>query len=192
MECTSRHHCLVYEGSPALQLPALTATIQRRLNEGYRCLYLNSKPMVMGIRSSLAALGVDVAAEVQRGRLVLSSDSCVSADGVFDVTGMLGLLEETLDRALRDGYKGLWASGDMTWEFGSEKNFEKLVEYEHRLEEIFSRRPELMGICQYHRDTLPAEVIQQARAVHRSLYVNETLSLFNPDYRCETLPVFKS
>ncbi len=41
------------------------------------------------------------------------------ADGSFDVPMMLANLEEALDQALRDGYKGLWATGDMTWEFGS-------------------------------------------------------------------------
>ncbi len=35
---------------------------------------------------------------------------------------MLHKLEDALDQALSDGYKGLWATGDMTWEFGSEKN----------------------------------------------------------------------
>ena len=33
-------------------------------------------------------------------------------------------------RALDDGYSGLWATGDMSWEFGPAKDFSMLLEYE--------------------------------------------------------------
>ncbi len=81
-----------------------------------------------------------------------------------------------------DGYKGFWAAGDMTREFGHERNFTKLMEYEHRLEDLFGRRSELCGICQYHQDTLPPEVARQGLLAHRSVFINETLSRMNPHY----------
>jgi len=178
----SRHQCQIYAGPPSRQLPALAVTIQRKLEEGYRCLYLNSRPMVTGIRSSLAALGMDVGHEVAQARLILSSEPVTSVGGGFDVDRMLSMLENALDQALNDGYKGLWAAGDMTWEFGHEKNFVKLLEYEHRLEDLFCRRPELCGICQYHQDTLPPEVARQGLLTHRTIFINETLSRMNPHY----------
>jgi hypothetical protein len=52
---------------------------------------------------------------------------------------MLRTLEQTLDQALNDRYEGLWASGDMDWEFGPEKDFSKLLEYEWQLEEFLSK-----------------------------------------------------
>jgi len=160
----------------------LAATIRQKLGEGCRCLYLNSPAMVAGLRSCLAATGIDVGCEVAKARLVLSSEPVTTPDGGFDVDSMLHTLEEALDQALNDGFKGLWAAGDMTWEFGSEKNFAKLMEYEHRLEAIFCRRLELYGICQYHQDTLPREVTQQGLLTHRTIFINETLSRLNPHY----------
>jgi len=177
-----RHQCLIYEGAPSKQLPALAAMIQQKLAEGYRCLYLNSRPMVAGIRSQLAAMGMDVANETANARLVLSSEYTVLADGSFDVDLMLRKLEDALDQALEDGYKGLWATGDMSWEFGSHKNFQRLMEYEHRLEELFCERPELCGICQYHQDTLPREAPREALLTHQTIFINETLSRINPYY----------
>jgi hypothetical protein len=182
MEYESRHQCFIYEGAPSLQLPALAATIKRKLHEGQRCLYLNSRPMVAGIRSYLAAIDIDVMNDLAQARLVLSSEPVTSADGSFNVDRMLGELEDTLDQALSDGYKGLWATGDMTWEFGSEKNFGKLMEYEYRLEELMHKRPELSGVCQYHQGTLPREVTRQALLTHRAIYINETLARINPLY----------
>src|ERR1700722_7286144 len=169
MENEARHQCLIYEGSPSKQLPKMAATIQRKLNEGQRCLYLNSRPMVAGIRSSLAALGVDVAYELARGSLILSSDPVTSPDGSFDVGLMLRKLEDAINQALSDGYEGLWATGDMTWEFGSEKNFTKLMEYERGLEGLFRKRRELSGICQYHRDALPHEAVRKGLLTHRMI-----------------------
>lgn len=156
--------------------------IRRKLDEGHRCLYLNSPPMVAGIMACLAAAGIDVESEVAKDRIVLSSESIPSADGGFDVELMLHKLEEALDQALSDGYVGLWATGDMTWEFGSEKNFAKFMEYENRLEQLMQKRPELCGICQYHQDTLPCEVTQQALLTHRMIFINETLSRVSPSY----------
>jgi hypothetical protein len=95
---------------------------------------------------------------------------------------MLHKLEDAFDRALDDGYKGLWATGDMTWEFGDKKNFPRLLEYEWKLEELFKRRPELHGVCQYHHDTLPPDFMRKGLLAHKTLFVNETLSILNPHY----------
>lgn len=188
MELDTRHQCMIYEGSPSQKLHALAAIIQGKLDEGFRCLYLNSRPMVAGMRSCLAALGIDVVHEIAKTRLVLSSETVTTADGGFECELMLHKLENALDQALTDGYKGLWASGDMTWEFGPKKNFEKLMEYEQGLENLFRKRSELCGICQYHRDTLPHEVTRQGLLTHPALFINETLSWVNPHYLPTALP----
>lgn len=181
MEHDSRHQCMIYEGPPSQKLPILTALLRQKLNEGYRCLYLNSAPMVAGVRSYLAAAGMDVAWEVANARLVLSSEPTCSGEG-FDADHLLFKLEDALDQALNDGYKGLWATGDMTWEFGPEKDFSRLLEYEWGLEDIFRRRPELSGICQYHRDTMPQEALRHGLLTHSTIFINDTLFRINPHY----------
>src|ERR1700683_1555808 len=78
----TRHRCMIYEGSPAKHLPGLAQVIREKLRANNRCLYLNSPPMVAGIRSYLAADGLDVAQEVNNGSLILSSDSGPLVNGV--------------------------------------------------------------------------------------------------------------
>ena len=179
MEPTYRHQCLIYGGPPSKKLTMLAAIIKRNLEDGYRCLYLNSAPMVAGLGSTLSAMGSDVESEIAKSRLILSSEP-VTTGKYFDNEEMLKKLEDALDQALKDGYKGLWASGDMTWEFGPEKDFSKLLEYEFGLEEIFRRRKELSGICQYHQDTLPKEVMRQSLVVHPGIFISDTLTRINP------------
>ena len=67
--------------------------------------------MVAGMRSTLAAMDINIA-EVTKDRLILSSDP-VSSGRDFNSEAMLGKLEDLLDQAIKDGYKGLWASGDI-------------------------------------------------------------------------------
>jgi signal transduction histidine kinase len=177
-----RHQCMIYDGSPAAQLPGLVRVMAKKLGANLRVLYLNVPPMVAGLRSYLSAAGVDVAAEIDRGALILSSNDEHLVAGRFEPKPMLALLDEAVSRAIADGYEGLWAVGDMTWEFGPEKNYAKLFEYERGLEALFERRPELQGLCQYHRDTLPADVARDALYLHRACYINETLSRMSQYY----------
>ena len=145
-------------------------------------------PMVAGMRSTLAAMGVDISSEIADSSIVLSSEP-VTTGAEFEIDVMLRKLEDSIDQALKDGYKGLWASGDMTWEFGSKQNFDKLIEYELKLEELFSRRKELRGICQYHKDTMPHESLRQGLLMHPGLVINQTLSRINPHYLKSAWPV---
>ncbi len=183
MESIPRHQCLLYKGAPSLQLPMLAQLTRQRLELNYRCLYLNSPPMVAGMRSYLAAAGVDVAGETARESLVMSAEQSHLIDGkTFSVDLLMTDLESALDEALKAGYAGLWATGDMTWELGPEIGSGKLLEYEWRLENFFRAHPEMNGICQYHIDTLPRITVNQGLSAHPAVFVNETLSRINPHY----------
>jgi hypothetical protein len=182
METPCRHHCLIYEGPPSRQLPALVAATREKLEQNYRCLYLNGPSMVAGMRSYLAAAGVDVAHEVASGRLLLSSAQHLVNGDEFDIQFMINGLKFALESALHDGFKGLFATGDMTWEFGPAKDFSKLLEYEWRLEEFLQANPQMCGICQYRADILPRTAMRHAVLTHRSIFVNQTLSQINPQY----------
>src|SRR6476620_7808625 len=118
MSTTHRHQCLIYEGPPSRHLPALAVTLKQKLNEKRRCLYLNSPTMVTGMMSYLASTGFDVCQHANQGSLILSSDRHHLLEARFDVDAMIASLKDAFHQALNDGYQGLWATGDMTWEFG--------------------------------------------------------------------------
>lgn len=182
MDALPRHQCIVYGGQPSLHLQSLALTIIGKLKGRKRCLYLNSPAMVAQMRAALIAAGLNPAMEIKKGSLLLASDQNHLVEGRFNVDKMMDMLNTALQQALADGYAGLWATGDMAWEFGSEKNFAKLFEYEQRLEIFMKQNPELSGVCQYHRDNIPLEALETAIRVHPAIYVNDTLSRINPDY----------
>jgi hypothetical protein len=96
---------------------------------------------------------------------------------------MIELLRVAVEQSIRDGYVGLWATGDMAWEFGSERNLGKLFDYERKLEQLMQIQPALSGVCQYHRDTLPDQALHIAVEGHKALYLNSMLSRLNPEYK---------
>ena len=173
---------LDYSGSPNQHLRPVSLVIRERLEQRHRCVYLNSEPMVAGMRSYLAAAGVEVEAEERKTNLILSSERPHLVDGRFDIQPMLESLQSGLDRALREGYAGLWATGDMTWEMGDDRDVEKLTEYERCLDEFLRTHPQIGGICQYHVDTLPREFLEQGLRLHPTIFINETLSILNSQF----------
>jgi len=138
--------------------------------------------MLTEMRASLVDASVNVGHEVAKKSLVLSSETTVSASGSFDADLMMQQLEDAIDQALKDGYKGLFAAGDMTWELGSKESFSKLLGYEWRLERLFHKRPELCGVCMYNSSTLPFDIMRKGLLSHQKVFINETLSLLNEHY----------
>jgi hypothetical protein len=189
MDELPRHQCLIYYGPPSEHIPHIGAHLLASLRSHHRCLYLNSPAMVAGMRSYLASAGVDVAEAIERGSLELSSATDHLRDGIFAVDEMLVNLSEAAHQAVADGYSGLFATGDMTWELGGEKNFDKLMEYEERLEDLLQATPALSGICQYHRQSLPDEAIRTAFHTHQAVCLNETLARMNPYYHAASRDV---
>ena len=102
MKTELRHQCLIYEGSPSKKLAFIAEIIKSKLDEGYRCLYLNSPTMVTGLRSTLASMDMNVATEVAKARLVLSSES-VPFGEKFSGEGIVRNLEDAVNHAKNEG-----------------------------------------------------------------------------------------
>ncbi|HTM45325.1 MAG TPA: MEDS domain-containing protein, partial [Polyangiaceae bacterium] len=177
----SRHKCLIYDGDPAEQLPVVVPLLREGLSDNWRCLYLGSPDAVQMVDAALTAKGVDTGREIARKALLLSSDRSHLKDGRFDPGTMVDGLRSAIDDSLRDGFHGLCATGDMRWELGADENFDHLLEYEARLEQVFREMP-LRGVCQYHRRMVPAQAVQDALVTHRSTYLGSRLNQDNLFY----------
>jgi len=180
---SERHQCLIYEGSPFLHIEAVAACFTRQLHENQCCLYINNEAMIEALRIRLAANGVDVIKECSKGSLLFSAEKAhLDRRKSFNTERMLCHLEQALEQALQDGYTGLFASGDVAWEFGPKKDFAELFEYEWRLERFVRDHPQISGICQYHLGSLPREALRTGAIVHETIFVDEALSVPNPNY----------
>src|SRR5262245_11867545 len=177
----SRHKCLIYDGETAEQLPVVVPLLMDGLRDNYRCLYLGPPEMIRMVERALSGRGVDVPRETARGALLMSADRSHLEGGSFDPAAMIAGLSGMIDSAVADGFAGLCATGDMRWELGTDRNFERVAEYEAVLEELFQHKP-LRGICQYHRDTVPSYAVRDALRSHRSVHLGDQLNRQNLFY----------
>src|SRR5690349_19431599 len=115
MPSSKRHSCLIYDGSPAGHMSYLISLLVLRMKMRHRCMFLGSPSMVAGAFSALSLAHVDVVEEMKKGALILTSDRSYLKNGLFHPAMMLTMLEEAVDQALKEGYQGLWATGDMNW-----------------------------------------------------------------------------
>jgi hypothetical protein len=169
------HECLIYDGAPSEQLPIVIPLLVDGLRTNWRCLYLGDPASLKMIEAALVEQGIDPRRESKRGALVLSSDRSHLTGRPFDPAWMMGELGQSVDRAVADGYEGLCATGDMRWELGDDESFDRLLEYEARLEQFIAENP-LRGICQYRRDDLPEAAIRDALLTHRGAHIGDVFA----------------
>jgi len=174
----SRHKCLIYEGDPSEQLPIIVPFLLDGLQNNWRCLYVGSPDAVQMVEQALVAKGVNTLNQERRGALAFSSDRSHLNHGIFNPRQMVGWLSNAVDEAVHAGFRGLCATGDMRWELGEDENFNRLLEYEASLDQLFRAKP-LRGICQYRRDIVPTHAVQNALATHSSAYLGNALKQDN-------------
>ena len=86
-------------------------------------------------------------------------------EGQFDVDRTLASLADALAGAVRDGYRGVSVTADMSWVLSGGARWEDVVEYEQRLAAI-GEDGTLRMLCRYEEIPLTAGAVQRVRAAH--------------------------
>lgn len=175
------HVCALYS-DPKDQLVAAIEYIREGLARNERCLYVCCEHQPIEFRAALTEAGIDVEAEQARGALLLvTKEEGHLKGGVFNPDAMIGMLHEAVRDALDAGFNGLCAAGDMCWVLDGAPGSEAVAEYEARLNNFYKSNRAL-GLCQYNRSTLPAEMIDHGMATHRYVRMDGPILLENPFY----------
>lgn len=180
MALRARHMCMIYSGRPASLLARIIPLIIERIEKNDRVLIFANPGMVATAKRSLVFAGLDLEEEVAKGSVSFTSERPLNKANGFDPSRLIKHLSSAVDNAVRDGYNGLWVSGDMTWVFGEERNLKRLLDYEWELEKLLQRKPALSGVFQYHQNTLPLHVLGDALLTQPATYLNHTLHRVNP------------
>ncbi|MBI5066880.1 MAG: MEDS domain-containing protein [Deltaproteobacteria bacterium] len=140
------HLCLLH-GSEAERLAALVPFVRAGLEAGESCLCTASPVDLEALRQALASSGVDVAAAIAAGGLLLRADRDLHPTaGRLDPDAAGPSLEEPLRQALAAGRPGLRLAGDVAWAMGGDPGPEALLATETRLQEQAARHP-LKVLC---------------------------------------------
>lgn len=175
------HVCTLFL-SPEEQLAAAVEYIRGGLERGERCLYVCGEHTPAQLAEALRKAGINVDAEMHRGALILiTKEDAHLQGGHFHPDKMISMLEAAVEDALKAGFAGLCAAGDMNWVLDDAPGTEMLAEYEARLNRFYASHKAL-GLCQYNRKTLPARFLDHCIATHRLVRVAGPILLENPFY----------
>ncbi|GAA2408334.1 hypothetical protein GCM10010420_40770 [Streptomyces glaucosporus] len=160
------HLCCAYSGEDEWARSA-AVFVRNGLAGGRRVVYFADTAAPETVVERLGRAGVDAAAAVDRGRLVVrrSGDSYLRRLP-FDPDRMVAAWDRVCATAHGAGYTGVWAVGEMSWCARGIPGAERLLEYELRLnEEVFTRLP-LTALCLYDREAVPGDVTALLTAAH--------------------------
>jgi chemotaxis family two-component system sensor kinase Cph1 len=174
------HVCTLFS-SREEQVNAAIDYIRGGLSRGERCLYICGEQTPQQFRAELRAAGIDADAEEKRGALVLITKRELLKGGSFKASRMIEILAGAVADALKAGFAGLCAAGDMTWLLDEAPGSREIVEYEALLNHFYASN-QALGLCQYNRNRLPAKIVDTCLATHRHIRVAGQVLLENPFY----------
>lgn len=175
------HVCTLFT-SPEEQLSAAIEYIRQGLARNERCLYVCGEHTPHEFRAALRGAGIDVAREEARESLILlTKETGHLSGGSFNAARMISMLQAAVEDALRAGFEGLCAAGDMTWLLDDAPGSDEIVEYEALLNHFY-RNNRALGLCQYNRRRLPAAVLDHCLATHPTVRMAGPILLRNPFY----------
>jgi signal transduction histidine kinase len=136
------------------------------LAAGERGLFLGPSESCLGIEGALAAAGVPVDREIDRGALVLLSEREGWLDrGRFDPNTLKDLLRRVEQQALEDGFSGLRVTWDVTWLLEGVPGAGRWIETEAEMNGFLAGSRTSI-LCRYGRPRSSPELLQNVLRTH--------------------------
>lgn len=144
-----RHIALIYETEEDWEQAAIPF-LAEGLSDGEKCMYITDSRSSGEVCSLMRQKGFDLPALMSTEQLVMVNQSDVYTQaGCFDPDRMLGILDTATKKAIEQGFRGLRATGEMSWALRGCKGSERLMEYESGINAVLSPKFPFKTICQY-------------------------------------------
>ncbi|UCE92238.1 MAG: MEDS domain-containing protein [Methanobacteriota archaeon] len=166
--------------SEAEQLSSVVPFLLAGLDCGEKCVYILDSSSREDIVDALMAAR-DIQAHLESGQLsFMTSDETYLKGGRFDVGRMLNLVRDNEAKSVSEGYRGLRATGEMTWSCTGAPGADLLAEYEARLNGLYPESDASM-LCQYYEPSFGHDVLLDVLRTHPMLVMHGELCS-NPYY----------
>lgn len=166
------HACHLYRTREE-RISTLAAFLRTGLDRGEICIHLTGGGSECGvIESELASFGLDAAAMIAAGALVIA-EPAVFFGRRFDPAQAIALLEDAAEAARVAGFAGLRVAAEMSW-LVAEQEPPQVAELESGLDGLLALR-DLVGLCQYDCSRIDPALLRDALRTHPMVAVEEAL-----------------
>ena len=133
------------------------------LRRGERFLYFLHASDEVTIRRYLEHEGIDVDAGLALGQIELRA---VEHDRyTIDPKAIIASLQADRRAALRDGYRALCVTSEMSWAMTRPDELDAVRRYEREVNRVFAAA-DIAAMCQYDRRRLPPDVLRRLVSAH--------------------------
>src|SRR5579863_2037161 len=162
------HICQLY--SKVTEIPGVTARLMRvGLSASEKCLFAAAPTQVHEMREELQKLQVDVDGLIEAGQLVLHEErEAFLANGSrFDPYFLLSSHQTFIAQALREGWRAVRISIDMTWLTKNVATPEQVLKYEAASDAVFTfQNAPIIALMHYDYGKLPPNLVVEMLKLH--------------------------
>ena len=156
------------------QLSIVVPFILTGLKNNEKCIYIADENTKQEIIEAFKKV-TDIDKYIKKNQLeLLTKEEAYLKDGYFDPDRMIELLSQNEKKALKNRYKGLRVTGEMTWIFTKLPGVERLIEYEAKLNYFFPKS-KCSALCQYNEGKFDPEILLDVIHNHPKLIIYDTL-----------------
>lgn len=157
------HICQLY--SKVTEIPGVTARLMKAgLSNGEKCLFAAAPPQIKEFREELLKLQVNVDELIDTRQLMLldERESFLSGGKRFDPYYLLSAHQTFIAQALREGWKAVRISIDMTWLTKDIASAELILKYEAASDAVFTfQNAPIIALMHYdHGKLLPSLIVE--------------------------------
>lgn len=162
-----QHGCIFY-GNQVEQFDAVVPFIKEGLTNGKKCIYVFSVRSRQTVLEALQQANLPVKKYLETKQLELyDREEYYLQDGTFSPDNVVQKLQDMEEKALAEGYTGLYATGEVTWFFRSTIPISQLLDYETRLNYHLSKHDAVV-LCQYSKKHFtPSHMVNVVQRIHQ-------------------------
>lgn len=169
------HLCLIYESKEEL-FNVIVQFINAGLKKNEKCIYVIDKDTAEKMLEAFLDKGVDLSLYKKKEQFsFLYGKNFVNHKGYFDSDLMIKALINETNRALKQGYTSLRIVEAVSNSFNDQKNCERLIAYEKKLDEDLFQNYPCIAICQYDQGILDQDIVKSALLTHPFVIKDEQI-----------------
>jgi hypothetical protein len=170
----TRHVCAFFN-SDEEEYRVLLPFIRDGLECGDKAIHVVNPDQRHDHLERLAGAGIDAAAAQHRGQLELHTNTeAYLRDGRFDQDRMLEVFEQLASGNAKGGYPLSRIVCRMDWAAGDRSNIEQLVEFEARVNHVWSHHDDAV-ICTYRLDQFGGDTVIDIMRTHPMIIIGGIL-----------------
>lgn len=168
------HLCSIYRDK-AEQLSVVAPYFAFGLQHNEKCVCIVGEAGQEDVCRALGRLGIDTENYIRQGQLSFrTKEESYLRDEFFSPLAMLDLIEQTHYSALKAGYSGLRASGELNWVAQDFPGTSRVIDYEREANFLF-RHNRLIALCQYNEKVVPENILLGVMHTHPKTVIHGRL-----------------